>query len=127
LFVWNFGNSGADLQQWKFNGFQGMSCTSGITASTTQTQGQQPLTTEINEVSTVANDQDTVTLPAAAIGRRCVVFNNGANILRIFPASGDDCGAGANTQITLAAGDMIVLHAYDATNWRGIAGTPDAA
>ena len=29
--------------------------TSGITASTTQTQGQQPLTSTINEISTVAN------------------------------------------------------------------------
>jgi len=94
---------------------------SGITASTTQSQGQGPITREINEVSAVANIGDTVTLPTAEIGKRCVILNNGANALRIFPASGDNLGAGADTQMTtdLAAGDMIVFFAYDATNWRG--------
>lgn len=91
--------------------------TSGITASTTQTQGQGPLITEINEVSVVANVNDTVTLPTASPGRRCVVINNGANTLQIFPASGDDLGAGVDTATTLATGSVLRLDAYDATNW----------
>lgn len=91
--------------------------TATITASTTQTQGQGALTSDINEVSTVANANDTVTLPAALAGRRCTVINNGANTLKIFPASGDNLGAGVNTATTLLAGDNITYVAYDSTNW----------
>lgn len=94
------------------------STTAGITASTTQTQGQGALTSEVNEIATCANANDTVTLPAAIVGRRCEVFNNGAMLLKIFPAAGDDLGLGANTATTLAPGLTVVFRAYDATNWR---------
>jgi hypothetical protein len=89
----------------------------GITASTTQTQGQQPLISVVNEISTVANANDTVTMPSANGGRIVYIFNNGANTLQIFPASGDNLGAGVDTAITLAAGSNLHLVAYDATNW----------
>ena len=92
----------------------------GVTASTTQTQGQGPLTADVNEVATVANANDTVTLPAAVAGLRIVVINNGANTLRIFPALGDNLGAGVNTATTLASGSNVVYQAYDATNWESI-------
>lgn len=93
----------------------------GLTASTTQTQGNGALTAEINEVSTVANTSDTVTLPAAVVGLKIVVINNGANAMRIFPASGDNLGAGVNTAMAtnLAATHMVTFIAYDATNWEG--------
>lgn len=93
------------------------STTAGITASTTQTQGQGALTTEINEVSTVANANDTVTLPSAVAGRKVWVFNNGANTLQIFPASGDNLGAGVDTATTVTAGNNITFVAYNNTNW----------
>ena len=92
------------------------SVTAGITASTTQTQGQGALTTQINEVSVVANTNDTVTLPAAVAGRSVSIFNNGANTLRIYPASGDNLGAGVDTATTLVAGANVVFQCYDATN-----------
>ena len=45
-----------------------------ITASTTQTQGQQPLTVDINEVSVVANDDDVVTRhPTSPAGWRDLI------------------------------------------------------
>ena len=91
--------------------------TAGITASTTQTQGQGALTAEVNEVSTVANANDTVTLPTAQAGQKVWILNNGANTLQIFPASGDDLGAGLNTATTLASGSNATFIAYDATNW----------
>lgn len=92
----------------------------GITASTTQTQGQGALTRNINQVSTVANANDTVTLPAApSVGSLLVrIINDGANTLQIFPASGDDLGAGVDTATTLAAGSTITFVSYDATNWQ---------
>lgn len=89
----------------------------GITASTTQTQGQGALLDDINEVSTVANANDTVTLPVAGAGRKITIINNGVNTLRIFPASGDDLGAGVDTATTLAAGSNTTFSAYNATNW----------
>lgn len=90
----------------------------GLTASTTQTQGQGALTAEFNEVATVANTNDTVTLPTAVAGLKIVIINNGANTLQIFPASGDNLGAGLNNSTTLASGGAVVYAAFDATNWQ---------
>lgn len=92
----------------------------GLTGGTTQTQaGGLALTADINEVGTVANVDDTVVLPTATPGRRITVINNGANRLRVFPASGDNLGAGADTALAagVAAGERITFVAYDTTNW----------
>lgn len=88
-----------------------------ITASTTQSQGEQVLISSRNEISTVANANDVVTMPSADEGREVVIVNNGANILQIFPSSGDDLGSGVDTSVTLAAGSTVVYEAYDMTNW----------
>lgn len=106
-----------------FAGHSINSITAGITASTTQTQGQQALTKDINEISTVANTNDTVTLPSAVAGKKCVVINNGANTLQIFPASGDNLGQGVDTATTLAAANTIIFVAYDGTNWEEVVNT----
>lgn len=97
-----------------------LSTTASITASTTQTQGQGQLGAIVNEVSTVANANDTVTLLSAAAGLQCIVINNGANTLQIFPSSGDNLGAGVNTATTLAAGSNVRYVAYDSTNWEAV-------
>jgi len=89
----------------------------GLTASTTQSQGQGALTSSINEISTVANANDVVTLPSATPGSRVIIINNGANTLQIFPASGDDLGAGVDTSTTLASGNNLEFWSYDSTNW----------
>ncbi len=94
-----------------------------ITASTTQTQGQGALTAEINEISAVANNDDTVTLPTAVAGLFISVINNGANNLQIFPASGDNLGAGIDIAQELEANEDIVYVSYDNTNWRTAATT----
>lgn len=95
----------------------------GIVAGTTQTQADGfALTKQINEVSTVANDGDTVVLPTAVAGDTCIVINNdSAEALRIFPFSGDDLGAGTNValSIDLAPGAVATFLAYDANNWSG--------
>ena len=89
----------------------------GLTASTTKTQGQGALTAEVNEVATVANTNDTVTLPTAVTGLKIIVINNGTNDLQIFPASGDNLGAGANSSTSIEQGETATFVAYDATNW----------
>ena len=92
----------------------------GLSASTTQSQGQGALTAEINEVATCANANDVVTLPAASAGRYCLVINNGAQTLQVFPASGDDLGAGVNTSTTITSGSRKLFIAYNATSWEPV-------
>ncbi len=99
------------------------SVTAGITASTTQTQvGGTALTADVNEVSTCVNASDTVTLPTAVAGMMVVVINNGAQTLKIYPASGDNLGNGADAAraSNLAAGSNVTFISYNATNWEEI-------
>ena len=88
-----------------------------ITASTTQTQGNGALTAQINEISVVANLNDTVTLPAAIKGVEITIINQGANTLQIFPASGHDLGLGTDNPTTLESNKSIEYIAYDDDNW----------
>jgi hypothetical protein len=81
-----------------------------ITASVTQTQGSGVLLSSYNEVRTVANPNDTVTLPSPAtsgVGRVMVVVNAGANTLQVFPSSGHDLGQGTNNPTTIEPGYAI--------------------
>jgi len=72
----------------------------GITASTTQSQGNGLLTADLNIISTVANKNDTVTLPSAVTGTSVVVCNKGSKKIRIYPNTGDDLGEGSNNKIS---------------------------
>jgi len=96
----------------------------GITAATTQTQGQGALLSNWNEISTVGTTNDVVTLPTAAAGLCITIINNGANTLQIFPATGGNIdGLGVNTSTTLAAGESVQFFAKDATNWDTVSTT----
>ena len=79
------------------------SAASGLTASTTQTQaGGLALTAQINEVATVANASDAVTLAALTPGQWQDIYNDGSHAMKVFPAaSGNIDGAGANAAVTL--------------------------
>lgn len=87
------------------------SSVSGITASTTQTQGQQPLTAAFNYVDTVANRDDVVTLASLVDGVEQFVDNGGANRLQLFPAVGQDVGGigGTNQPVFLEPGEAAVF------------------
>ena len=80
----------------------------GLTASTGSIQGGQPLVTSFNVIDTSGTAGDSVTLPAAANIGTVIFIKNGAaaNSVDVFPALGDDLGAGANTAEALAAGDF---------------------
>lgn len=104
----------------KASGYFIRSVTAAITASTTHTQvGATALTTEVNNVATCANASDAVSLPSAAAGMQVIIFNNGAQALAIWPASGDNAGSGVDTvhASTLAAGSNRRYVTYDSTNW----------
>lgn len=83
-----------------------------ITASTTQSQGQQPLTANINEISVCANANDVVTAPALLKGMPLTIINNGANTLQVYPASGEDLGAGVDTSVTVTTGNVAKFECY---------------
>ena len=97
----------------------------GLTAGTTQTQGGGlALTSIINDVTTVANANDTVVLPTAAADDKITVYNNGANILRIYPAVSDNLGEGVDTFTTIDPSEFGVFTAKDTTNWLSVISTP---
>lgn len=98
------------------------SVTSAIVASTTQTQaGATVLAAAVNEVGTVANNNDTVRLPTLVIGRQVIVINNGVNILQIFPpTSGTINGGAVNASTTAASGSNIIFVAVDSVNWEAV-------
>ena len=95
------------------------SVAAGVTAHVGSSQGDGPITTDIVEISTSANAGDAVTLPAAVAGLQVTIINNAAaNAVDVFPASGDDLGAGVDTAASLAAsGANITYIAFDATTW----------
>lgn len=102
------------------------SVTTGITASTTQTQaGGVALTKDINNVTTVANANDAVTMPTAKVGKTVLVMNNAAtNTVQLFPFSGDNFqGVAANLSTTIAAGNQRWFYAIDAVTWVSSAAT----
>ena len=89
----------------------------GLTADVGSVQGGNALTFEINEISTCANPGDATTLPAAVAGLEITILNNGASATDVFPAAGDDCGAGVNAAVSLAAGANITYLCLDGTTW----------
>lgn len=124
----NITDLGASTHTWK-NAYIGTSVrrgtTAGITASTTQTQGNGALTTEVNEVSIVANDNDTNTLPTASVGWEVTIVNNDATeYSQLFPASGDNLGEGVDTATDIGPSGYRKYIAYDATNWEQVAKGP---
>jgi len=89
----------------------------GLTADAGSIQGGTPLTSTWNEVSTVGTIADSVTLPLAIAGQKVTIFNTAANALDVFPALGDDLGAGVDTAASLAGGANITYLAIDAITW----------
>jgi hypothetical protein len=99
-------------------GLNPISTTADITAFATggQTNATE-LTSHINEIATVATGGDSVKLPAAVAGLSITILNNGVNACDVFPASGDNLGAGVDTAASLLAGEKITYDCYDSTNW----------
>ena len=62
-----------------------------------------------------------ILLPAAAAGKTCVIKNNAAAVLKVWPASGDAVNAiAADSNYVLASLTSTVLVAYDATTWYSV-------
>jgi hypothetical protein len=97
----------------------------GLTASVTQTQaGGLALLSSYNEVAIVGTTGDALTAFGVKEGDRLTVINNGANDLQLFPAVGDDIGAGVDASITIEAGSIGIFIGRDATNWDTLFNSP---
>lgn len=96
----------------------------GLTAAVGSSQGDGPILASYNVYSTVANAGDAATLPAVfEVGTLIYVKNDGANSMDVFPASGDNAGAGANTAVAVAAGNFAVFMGTTAnSDWTKIMG-----
>jgi len=96
----------------------------GLTAAAGSSQGDGVIVSSYNVYSTVATIGDAATLPAVFdVGMIIHIKNDGANSMDVFPASGDDAGAGTNTAVAVANGDFAVfLATVDDTTWTKIMG-----
>ena len=92
--------------------------TIGITASPTHSQGQVPLTTTFNLIETCASPYDTVTLKPAVVGEIQVVANLGAQVIQIFPATGEYINTKpVNGSIILQPEETYTFHAVKNGRW----------
>ena len=94
----------------------------GLTADTGSAQGGLPLISSTNVLSVCANAGDSCTLPATfLVGTVVKIKNDGAQSCDVFPASGDNLGAGADTAAALASGASITYIATVANStWTSI-------
>jgi hypothetical protein len=94
------------------------STSSAITASTSNTQGQTPLTSDFNFITTATASPSAVTLPTATVGRRVIVVNRGANPVNIYPALAAQIDAlGTNIAIQIPVNGWIEFDASSTTQW----------
>ena len=66
---------------------------------------------------------DSVMLPFITtnfIGMRCVIFNGGASTIAVFPAVGQNAGAGTNTAVAVTAGVSATWIATTSSVWTKI-------
>ena len=98
----------------------------GITAFATGGQGSAvQLDDTYNVISTVGTAGDSVKLPPVFVAESIMYIKNDAatNAMDVFPASGDDAGAGTDTAVSVAAGDFAVFMATAANaTWTKIMG-----
>ena len=69
-------------------------------------------------VATVTTTGDSVRLPTTFLTNTEIeIFNAGANAMDVFPASGDNLGAGVDTAVSVAVGALTRFKSMDATVW----------
>jgi len=97
----------------------------GLTADAGSSQGDGPITSSFNVYSTVGSAGDAATLPSQVeLGMVVYIKNDAAvNSMDVFPASGDDAGAGTDVAVAIAAGDFAVFMVTVAgTTWTKLMG-----
>lgn len=113
----NLGDSEVAGNMAHVSGFHMVSVNNNVTAAGTDQSTAEPITNQINKVSTVDTGSGVV-LPAALAGMRITIFNAGANDLLVYPALGGHINQGAtNSSYSLTAGQGVDFIATDITEW----------
>jgi hypothetical protein len=83
----------------------------GLTADVSSVQGGGVITSSYNVYSVVGTAGDAATLPAVFVAGSVVYVKNddATESMDVFPALGDDAGAGTNTAVAVLAGDFAVF------------------
>lgn len=119
------GIEGLRLTEGSSHIIQSHDATVGITAHAGSAQGSGVILSSYNVYDTVGTAGDAATLPATFTVGTTIYIKNGAaaNSMDVFPAAGDDAGAGANTAVAVAAGDFAVFLGTTANaTWEKIMG-----
>jgi hypothetical protein len=88
-----------------------------VTAGT-NAQGQGPLSSDFNIVTTAAANPSGITLLSATSGRSVIVVNRGANPINVFPATGSTIDTlGVNTAISIPINGWMQFTASSTTQW----------
>lgn len=73
------------LQDFGTNEEENLGHTVGITANPAGTQAAATqLTTKWNQIDTAIVPNASVKLPAAVVGRECIIYNNSSNVIRVY-------------------------------------------
>lgn len=99
------------------SGLEGYSTSASITAGT-NAQGQGPIVSEYNIITTTASNPSGVTLPVSTPGKRCIIVNRGSNLVKVYPATdGYIDGLAINTAIDLPVNGWMEFNASTTTRW----------
>ena len=98
----------------------------GLVADTGSGQGDGVIDRQFNVYITVGTAGDAATLPAVfTLGQLVYVKNDAAvNSMDVFPAVGDDAGAGTDTAVAVAAGiGMLFMCTTENSVWTALLAT----
>jgi len=89
----------------------------GVVAAGSVAGDATTVTKQLVVVATTALNTGII-IPDAALGKEMFIFNQGANALDVYPATGDMINGAA--VLIVAIGGAVVLKAVDATDWYSI-------
>mgnify|MGYP001577336727 CR=1 FL=1 len=93
----------------------------GLTATGSDQSGALEVTSSQNAFSTVANGTGTILDSDASAGDSQMIYNGGANALKVYPVSGAQINAlGANQPMLLPIRTACMFHCLTTTLWTGI-------
>jgi hypothetical protein len=93
----------------------------GIIANAGGGQGSATaLTSYHNVIGVCATALDSVKLPAAGVGAKRIIVNNGATSCNIFPNPGDTLGKGTNIPSSLTPGFTVTYFMHALNSWVAI-------
>lgn len=93
---------------------------SGLTATGTTQNDAYALTAAANEFTTVGSGSGAI-LPSASPGDSVLVYNGGANPLKIYPQSGEQLnGQPTNAPHVLSVNTAVMFCKLTSTRWTGI-------